>query len=95
MTYTIDQLEQDIQSIIQELKEMRASKGHDYSSSEDTLENLRLFGCKGVVVRIGDKLMRLKSYMEKGLLLNESAEDTMKDLINYALYLLIMHRGSK
>lgn len=98
MKYTIDDLEFDIERLIGELAALRAAKGHDYSSDEeDTFENLRLFGWQGILVRIGDKVMRLKSFSKKGLLKvkDEKVEDTMQDLINYALYLLIVYRQEK
>ena len=94
MNYTIENLENDISDIITELAEMRKAKGKDYSGMEDTLDNLRGFGSFGVVVRIGDKFKRLKHFYKQGVLAveNEKIEDTMKDLINYSLYLLIMWR---
>lgn len=97
MKYTIDDLEFDIEKLVGELSELRSKKGHDYSSNGDTLENLRLFGWQGIIVRMGDKLMRLKSFTVKGDLQcqDEKIEDTMQDLINYALYLLIMYRQEK
>ncbi len=95
--YTIIDLEKDIESITHELAELRAKKGHDYSGTEDTLDNLREFGSFGVLVRIGDKFKRLKHFYEQGELhvKDESIEDTMKDLVNYVNYLLIMYRQEK
>ncbi len=92
--YTIIDLEKDIEEISQELSDLRARKGHDYSGTKDTLDNLREFGSFGVLVRIGDKFKRLKHFYQQGSLhvVDESAEDTMKDLINYANYLLILYR---
>ena len=93
MKYTIDNLEGDVQEIIDELQEMRKSKGHDYSGTKDTLDNLREFGSFGVLVRIGDKFKRLKHFYKQGNLAvkDESIQDTMHDLINYALFLLIIY----
>ena len=90
--YTLNDLESDIQKIIQELQAMRATKGHDYSGTEDTLANLRGFGSYGVLVRIGDKFSRLRNFYKTGELqiANEKIEDTMKDLINYSLFLFIL-----
>ena len=94
MKYTPNQLEEDIIDLIAELMSLREAKGHDYSGGEDTLENLREFGSFGVVVRLTDKIKRLKFFYQSGILAveDEKIEDTMKDLINYALYLLIMRR---
>lgn len=92
MNYPLEQLEKDISDIITELAEMRKAKGHDYSGPEDTLENLRDFGSFGVLVRISDKFHRLKQFYAKGVLVidDETWLDTMRDLINYSLFLLIM-----
>ena len=97
MSYTIDEMEKEIGDIITELSEMRRDKGHDYSGIEDTLDNIREFGAFGVLVRIGDKFKRLKHFYAQGFLRveNESAEDTICDLINYALFMLIMYRQEK
>ena len=97
MNYPIEQLEIDIRDIIVRLAPMRKSKGGDYSGkSTDTLANLRVCGILGVVVRISDKLMRLKShYMDGELMQNESIEDTWDDLIHYALYGRIYHDQNK
>ncbi|KKM77036.1 hypothetical protein LCGC14_1374040 [marine sediment metagenome] len=97
MKYTIDDLEKDISDIITELAAMRKAKGHDYSGTEDTLDNLREFGTFGVVVRIMDKVKRLKHFFRQGVLEveDEKIGDTMCDLINYALYLLIMWRQER
>lgn len=93
MKYTIEQMEVDINRIISELSEMRLNKGHDYSGTEDTLDNLREFGSLGVLVRIGDKFKRLKHFYRQRTLKvkDETALDTMNDLINYSLYLRILY----
>jgi len=93
MKYTIHDMEYDIYNIIQSLAAIRKAKGHDYSGTEDTLDNLREFGSFGVLIRIGDKFKRLKHfYHQKELAVkDEKIVDTMDDLINYALYLKIMY----
>ena len=96
--YSLIELERDIESIITELADVRAQKGHDYSGTADTLDNLRAFGWKGVVVRLGDKFHRLKHYVLSGedlLVKDESIEDTLQDYINYALFALILYRQEK
>ena len=97
ITYSYDDLETDIERLITELSSMREMKGSDYSGEVDTLDNLRDFGWWGVVVRIGDKYKRLKraTMSPKLKVPDESVEDTMKDLINYALFLLIMYRQAE
>ena len=98
MKYTIDNMEADIARIIMELANMRKAKGHDYSGEADTLDNLREFGAFGVLVRVGDKFKRLKHFYKSGKILKvkeESALDTINDLINYSLYLRILFEQEK
>ncbi len=38
-------------------------KGHDYSGEEDCLGNLREYGIQGILIRLTDKLCRMKSLM--------------------------------
>ena len=97
--YTLIDLERDIDYLNSELSDLRARKGHDYSGSIDTLDNLREFGWKGVIVRIGDKFKRLKHFItsNNGELqcLDAQIEDTLQDLINYSNYALIMYRQER
>ena len=97
MNYPIEQANKEIDGINDELKTIRIKKGHDYSGTKDTLDNLRDFGLFGVVMRIGDKYKRLKHFcLQKELAVeDESIEDTIKDLVNYGLFALILHRQSK
>ena len=97
MNYPLSKLEEDIAVQTKRLAKMRAVKGNDYSGkSPDTLANLRPCGVLGVVVRISDKFMRLKSHYIDGVpMKNESIEDTWDDLINYAHYGRIYHDQNK
>ena len=82
-----------------------ARKGHDYNRSQqnagDTLFNLRVCEILGVVdsaergilVRLSDKFMRLISLVQAGVdpaVKGESVRDTVRDIHNYADYLLQM-----
>jgi len=62
-------------------------KNHDYASREDPYRNFRLFGRFGILVRLGDKFARLRSFEEQGELLvtDESIRDTLLDIINYVV----------
>jgi len=83
--------------------ELLIAKGSDYNSQQqeagDTLFNLRVCALLGVVpspvdgvlVRMSDKLMRLVSLTRPQVIQqvkDESLEDTVVDLRNYADYLL-------
>lgn len=88
-----------------ELIPILRAKGHDYAGDGDTFGNLRDFGWKGIVVRLGDKYHRLKNFClsschsapdaESSLLKvkDENIEDTLKDLINYGFLTLVLKRN--
>lgn len=68
-------------------KSIMEKKNHDYASLEDPYRNFRLFGKFGILVRLGDKFARLRSFEEQGELKveDESIRDTLLDIINYAV----------
>lgn len=75
-------------------------KNSDYTGgSQDALANFKL--CEeiglgkaehGVLIRMMDKVQRIKSFLAKGSLevANESAQDAARDIIGYSLALLAM-----
>lgn len=67
--------------------DLMVKKNHDYASIEDPYRNFRLFGKFGILVRLGDKFARLRSFEEQGELKcdDESIRDTILDIINYAV----------
>lgn len=60
-------------------------------------ENISKFGTFGVVVRMTDKFERLRELFNKGgrrrKAINESIEDTFRDVSNYAIIALMVERG--
>ena len=82
---------EDIKIITDEVSEMLIKKNEDYGSASFDL------GINGNMVHIYDKACRFKSLMEKankGIEPNfESIEDTLKDLLGYAVIgLLILNK---
>jgi hypothetical protein len=75
--------------LCREAKKLMVAKNHDYSSKTDPFRSFRMFGGKGILVRMGDKLTRLESFMDKGELKvkDENVRDTVLDLINYSVLL--------
>lgn len=56
--------------------------------------NILYSGEMGIVVRCQDKICRLRHLLENGgEAQNESIEDSYKDLANYGLIGLLLHRG--
>lgn len=61
-----------------------AAKNHDYGNSFD--RSLNKFGLIAGLVRMGDKMNRLESLVnKKAMVKNESIKDTLLDLANYAI----------
>ena len=83
--------------IINEIKDLHDKKNADYAGSEDSLANLRM--CEkmglssfiGVVVRLSDKFFRLMRFCKTKELAvkDESIKDTLKDIVNYAIFAII------
>lgn len=70
-----------------EARALMARKNHDYASDADPFRNFRTFGRFGILVRLSDKLARLRSFEEQQTLdvPEESIRDTVQDIINYAI----------
>lgn len=83
-------------TVVNNCRSTMLRKNHDYTSgSEDVLSNFRaseMFGIplgKGILLRMGDKMKRIQTFVEQGTLQvqNESARDAVEDLVNYAILL--------
>jgi Nucleotide modification associated domain 1 len=73
--------------------ELQDRKGQDYGENKDGLKNLRRKGVAGIVARMGDKLSRIENLTEPGrqvAVMEETLEDTLLDLANYSLLLIIL-----
>lgn len=89
-----DYVEQSRQ-IVEDCLNLMLKKRSDYGN-----ENIKSTGEIGVVVRLSDKLARLRnlygisdnSYIRKSAS-NESIEDTYMDIINYGIIGLLASRG--
>jgi len=82
-----------IQQVQKERMALTLRKNHDYSGS---IDNIALAGLDGIAVRIFDKacrLMSLRSRNTQRRVLDETLEDTLKDLANYADYGVVLMRG--
>lgn len=86
------------QQICKDCRFIMEQKNHDYSgaSGETPFANFqaaeKLEVCpteQGLLVRILDKIMRLSTFVKYGELKvqNESAQDALKDIINYSILL--------
>ena len=74
--------------ICEELNEIYARKNHDYGDSFG--KGYAEYGMVMAVIRLEDKLNRLKSLIKaEALVKDESINDTLMDLANYAIMTVI------
>lgn len=98
----------DFYRILAQMADVHERKNHDYSSEKDTLSNLRspIEGIPDWItsfVRLGDKVGRVRGFAERTMrdgvatmaVKDESVEDTLIDLANYAILTLILYRENR
>ena len=85
-------------SLLEEIKSLHSSKSADYGSEVDPLANIRngadfvnISPWKAALVRIADKVQRLRTYCRTGRLVHEGVRDTLLDLASYSLLAIILH----
>lgn len=84
-------------------RELMEAKSNDYSNGADPFHNFRMSAllhipaCKGVMLRMQDKMARLVSFIDRGDLKvkDESVTDTIIDLINYSVILNAMLKENR
>ena len=83
--------------LLREMQRLHESKSLDYGSEEDPLANVRSgaeFVCiepwRGCMVRIADKVQRLRTFCRTGRLVHEGVRDTLLDLSAYALLAIVL-----
>jgi hypothetical protein len=88
--------------VLEECKTLHLKKTLDYGVDEDALSNIRssadIVGMEpwaGCILRIMDKMHRIKAYFRRGKCEFDGIEDTLKDVICYAAIALVFHRQSK
>jgi hypothetical protein len=85
--------------VLEELRATHLKKSQDYGDPADALANIRsgasLVGVepwRGCLIRVADKIQRIKSFCRDGSLANEGFEDALLDLASYAVIALVMFR---
>ena len=83
--------------LLQEMRTLHESKSADYGSETDPLANIRqgaefvgIEPWRGCMVRIADKVQRLKTYCRTGRLVHEGVRDTLLDLSAYSLLAIVL-----
>lgn len=83
--------------ILAELGALHDKKQADYGSDTDPFANVRASGEWGIqpwvgaLLRLNDKVKRLQQFARKGMLANESAEDSFRDIAVYAIIGLVLY----
>lgn len=80
--------EEAIDEVMGELRELMINKQRDYGHS-----NITDFGEYGVLVRLNDKVCRLKNLLGKKEPKNESIDDSWMDIANYSIIALMLRKG--
>ena len=79
---------QSFMDITTDMAKTYAAKNHDYGNSFE--ESLDEFGLVASVVRLGDKMNRIKSLIKKeAQVKDESIKDTLLDLATYSIMTLM------
>ena len=83
--------------VLDEVRAVHERKAADYGSDQDPYANIRAsaeFGIEpwvGAIVRSNDKTHRIKQFVKKGRLENESVRDSISDNIVYYIIALILY----
>lgn len=73
-----------------EMTELLVSKQRDYGHG-----NINAFGIYGVLVRLSDKIERLKNLMSNDIdPTNESVADTLRDMVGYCVIAMMLDEGT-
>lgn len=85
--------------VLDELKQLHLRKTLDYGIDEDALNNIRssadvvnMPAWAGCILRISDKMHRLKAFFRRGECEFDGVEDTLKDISCYAAIALVLYR---
>jgi hypothetical protein len=86
-------------AILDELRALHLANTLDYGVDEDALSNIRssadvvnMPAWAGCILRISDKMHRLKAFFRRGKCEFDGVEDTLKDIACYAAIALVLHR---
>lgn len=86
-------------AVLDELRTLHLRKTMDYGVDEDALSNIRssadvvnMPAWAGCILRISDKMHRLKAFFRRGRCEFDGVEDTLKDIACYAAIALVLHR---
>ncbi|MAE49563.1 hypothetical protein CMI48_01915 [Candidatus Pacearchaeota archaeon] len=77
-----------MEAIADEVKELLKEKNKSYGDG-----NITSIGKQGILIRLQEKVERLKNMIEKDIDDKESREDSWKDIIGYGIIGTMVERG--
>lgn len=88
--------------LLEEVRQLHLSKSADYGSESDPLANIRqgaefvgIEAWRGCMVRVADKVQRLRTFCRTGRLVHEGVRDTLLDLAAYSLLAIVLFDEGK
>ena len=83
----------ELKEIHRQCLELAARKNNDYGTAVD---NISVAGLEGIAVRLFDKAARLLSLTRSAerKVKDETLEDTLKDMVNYASFGVCLLKGT-
>ena len=89
-------------AVLEEIKSLHLRKTLDYGQDDDALSNIRSSAdvvnvppWAGCILRISDKMHRLRSFFRRGKTEFDGVEDTLLDIAAYAVIALVLYREGK
>jgi hypothetical protein len=89
-------------AVLEELKQLHLRKTLDYGQDEDALSNIRssadvinVSPWAGCILRMSDKMHRIKAFFRRGRVEFDGIEDTLLDFACYAVIALVLYRESR
>jgi len=86
-------------AVLDEIRELHLRKTLDYGQDDDALSNIRssadvinVPSWAGAILRISDKLHRIKAFFRRGLVEFDGIEDTLLDGAAYFAIALVLYR---
>jgi hypothetical protein len=86
-------------AVLDEIKKLHLAKTLDYGMDEDALSNIRssadvvnMPAWSGCILRISDKMHRLRAFFRRGRVEFDGIEDTLLDIACYSVIALVLYR---
>ena len=80
--------EQEMKNILAEIEKLLIMKNKAYGN-----KNIEKIGKSGILIRLEEKMERLKHMISNEIQDKESVEDTWKDIIGYAVIGIMLERS--